>query len=114
MTLPIAPAWTEVMTSKVDSTSLSHFEVFSVGHAVIDWIMTVQRLGHASPASTLDYTTGLGDMFSMIVRDFVAWTCGREDMVPGDPKERLYAWIETAGWEQYAVERLAIHLDGAA
>ena len=110
----IDEAFAEVMTRRVGTSNLSHFEVFSIGHTVLNWGLTVQRLGHASPASTLDYTTGIQDLFGLVVRDFVAWTSGRTGMVPGDCRERFLAYLAAANWETHAIDGIPTRLQGQA
>lgn len=95
-------------------TTLTNFEVIELGAALLSWMLTVQRLGHASPASVLDYTknAALFDTPSpLIVRDFVAWTSGRKDAAPGC-EERLRGLVEDARLEDNAVANLSEILSG--
>ena len=85
------------LAAKYGETTLSNYEVFMLGQALVNWIGLVGRLGHASPASTLDYTTNPEAMTlgTLVLRDFVAWTSGRTDLVEGC-EERLREWAEAA------------------
>lgn len=62
------------------------------GQALEAWIAATSLLGHSRPGNTLDYmhdeTPGSADAF---VRDFVAWTSGRDKYAPGC-EERLREW----------------------
>lgn len=90
------------------ATTLTNAEVFGVGDALISWMGMVGQLGHASPASTLDYTRGpMDNVFAYVVRDFVAWTSGRTDTVPGDPEERLREWAAEARLGDEFAERIS-------
>lgn len=104
----------EVMSRKVGESNLSHYEVFAIGQTMLNWAQTVYRLGHASPASTLDYTQGAQDLFVLVVRDFVAWTCNRTDMVPGDVRERFESYLEAADWESHLVASIEDRLSEVA
>lgn len=106
-------AYCDVMARKFGISNMSNIEVLGIGSAVLNWAEAVHRLGHASPASTLDYTTTLNDLSALIVRDFVAWTCGRENTVPGDPRERLMALLEAADWQTVVAEKIGAKLSGA-
>lgn len=82
-----------------------------IGAAVLNSVCTTFHIGHASPGMTLDYLHSLdtlGDDESAaptIVRDFVAWTSGREDVVPG-ARDRLEQFIVASGWYREQVGRM--------
>jgi hypothetical protein len=104
------------LTDKYQQTTLTNYEVLELGAALLSWMLTVERLGHASPASVLDYT-GNTDMFDspspLIVRDFVAWTSGRKDVVPGC-EERLRSLVAATDLEKNAVLNMAHILTASA
>lgn len=82
-----------------------------IGAALWSWVAAVNRHGHASPASTLDYTTCVpGDLdasaATFIVRDFVAWTSGRKHLAPGC-EERLRSYVVRCGWQDQAESAMA-------
>lgn len=80
------------------SPTFSDSDLMAIGMVMLNIVASVQQHGHASPASTLDYLSGLDlldgneSAAGHIVRDFIAWTCGRTDMSPGCD-ERLKAYI---------------------
>jgi hypothetical protein len=92
------------LTEKYGATTLSNAEVFGIGESLLSWMSAVTRLGHSSPASTLDYTKdpwNVDSPFPLIVRDFVAWTSGREELAPGC-EERLRSLVECADLDRHA------------
>lgn len=92
------------LADNIPGANITYYEVLGIGSAVLSWVVMVGRLGHTSPASTLDYTGSIPDLSGLIVRDFVAWASGRTDKVPGDPSERMKELVAAAGWEQLLVE----------
>lgn len=104
----------EVMRRKYAESNMSNFEVLGIGAAVLSWVSTVGRLGHTSPASTLDYTGSIDDLSGLIVRDFVAWSSGRLNTVPGDPAVRLKQLIETGKWDDVQLAKINRFMRGAA
>lgn len=88
------------------AANVTNGELLEIGAALMGWVTMVGRLGHTSPASTLDYTGTLDSIPALIVRDFVAWTSGRTGTVPGDPEARLKQLVQAAGWERVIVDRL--------
>jgi hypothetical protein len=100
------------LEADIPGARLTHGEVYEIGAALLSWVAMVGRLGHTSPASTLDYTRELGSIPALIVRDFVAWTSGRTDKVPGEPSERLAELVAKAGWEPLLLASLNDSLAG--
>lgn len=89
-------------------TNLTNLEVFMVGEAVFNWLTAVTRLGHTSPGATLDYATHAAELGIgvLIVRDFVAWTSGRVDKVPGC-EERLRELAQNADLDGAAAKKVS-------
>lgn len=95
------------LTAQYGVTKLTNAEVYGIGEALLSWIGAVTQLGHASPEGTLDYTRGpMDNPCAYIVRDFVAWTSGRVDTVPGDPEERLREFVVEADLTAELAERI--------
>jgi len=92
----------------VAPTTVSNGDLMAIGMVLLNVVVAVERAGHASPASTLDYLSGLDlldgneSAAGHIVRDFIAWTCGRKDMAPGCD-ERLKTFTHASGWHMQAV-----------
>lgn len=101
------------LAEKYGDTTLSNYEVFMVGESVINWITAVVRLGHASPASTLDYATDVPTLGGLLVRDFVAWTSGHTSKVPGC-EERMREWAAAAELDAAAAVKISDLLPPAA
>lgn len=82
-----------------------------IGAAVLNSVCTTLHIGHTTPAETLDYLGSIDQLDGaesaapMIVRDFVAWTGRRQDIVP-DARERLEQFIVASGWYQQQVEQI--------
>lgn len=81
---------------EVDQVNVAREDVdrWLIGVTLLNWVTTVDQLGHGAPGATLDYVTSMkmtGEQTAapLIVRDFVAWTAGRLDMVPDGARERL-------------------------
>lgn len=85
------------LAERYGETTLTNLEVYGIGSAVVRTLGAVCRLGHSSPASLLDYLTdpGVLDTSALIVRDLVAWTAGRGDLVPGC-EDRLRGLVAAA------------------
>lgn len=68
------------------------------GEALTAWIAATALFGHTRPGNTLEYMpTPEPWTTKSFIRDFVAWTSGREAMAPGCA-ERLREWgMEEAG-----------------
>lgn len=103
------------MAAKYGHTTLSNFEVFALGDALLSWMGTVARLGHSSPGSVLDYTKGgfTTNLFAYVIRDFVAWTSGRVDLVP-DCEDRIRQYIAQADLDKHLANKGADVMGGAA
>lgn len=103
------------LTHKTDAAPMpTTTDLALLGAALWSWVAAVNRLGHANPGSTLDYTTGLTEDLDAsaadwIVRDFVAWTSGRKHLVPGC-EERLRSYVVRCGWQDRAVGEMATAL----
>jgi hypothetical protein len=114
-----SPAWFEAdsldLDAKYGSTTLSNTEVFMLGEALLVWLGTCIRLGHASPGSTLDYTTSPEHLSlgGLIVRDVIAWTSGRVELAPGC-EQRVRDLMEAADIEQHFADQVGQILGGAA
>jgi hypothetical protein len=62
------------------------------GEALAAWIASTALLGHTRPGNTLDYMpTPEPWSAQAFIRDFVAWTSGREQYAPGCA-DRLREW----------------------
>lgn len=103
------------LAAKYPGTDISNAEVFGLGIALLNSVGAVIRIGHASPASTLDYwgmVTGTSDA---MLRDYVAWTSGRKDtVVPDGSADRLRKIVQDSGWLRQQEESVAAKLGGAA
>lgn len=83
-----------------------------IGAALLNFAVATIRLGHVTPAETLDYTQWDGLFGSddsaapTIVRDFVAWTGRRQHLAPG-AEQRLRDWLDASGWIQHLLEDAA-------
>ena len=90
--------------------TVSDGDLMAIGTTLLNIVATVQRHGHASPGSTLDYMTGLDlldgeeSAAGHILRDFIAWTSGRKALSPGCD-DRLKAYVNQSGWAQQALDR---------
>lgn len=94
----------------------SDIDIYLIGKALLNWVATTVQVGHSSPGMTLDYVhldDSLGDESAapLIVRDFVAWTSGRQHLAEG-AEERLRRWIELSGYQFAAVQRVAALASG--
>lgn len=80
----------------------SEADIYLIGKALLNMVVVTVQLGHVSPGMSLDYIH-LNDIEEgesaapMIVRDFVAWTSGRQHLAEG-AEERLRAWIQQSGY----------------
>jgi hypothetical protein len=94
---------------------VSDGDLKAIGATVLNIVAAVQQLGHTSPASTLNYMTwvdaldGEESAASYILRDFIAWTCGRKEMSPGCD-DRLKAYVNQSGWAQRSSDSVAREL----
>jgi len=62
------------------------------GEALSAWIAATALLGHTKPGHTLEYMpTAEAWSAGAFIRDFVAWTSGRENLAPGCA-DRLREW----------------------
>lgn len=79
----------------------THHDLALIGAALLSHATNTIRLGHVTPAETLDYTGAVLDgedsAAPAIVRDFVAWTSRRQDVAPG-AEQRIRDWLEASGW----------------
>jgi hypothetical protein len=84
------------------------------GEALSNWIATTALFGHARPGNTLDYAHHIEEWTAeAFVRDFVAWTSGRERFAPGCA-DRLREWgMAEAGIRSGRIMQ-ELGLDGSA
>lgn len=84
--------------SNDDTVTMSRSEAVALaiaagrGEALAAWIATTALLGHSRPGSTLDYMPPPEPWSTQaFIRDFVAWTSGRDKYAPGCA-DRLREW----------------------
>lgn len=91
---------------------VSQAELAAIGGALLGAVSATIRAGHSTPAETLDYvsmldTLGPDDSAApVIVRDFIAWTGRRQDLVPG-AEARLRRLVQESGTLDALVDDLA-------
>lgn len=95
-------------------SDITDADLNAIGRALLNTVSAVIQLGHASPASLLDYLDAIhpnmeGHFAPLIVKDFVAWTSGR---ISESPKceERLTEFVKQSGWYRDVVNSIGQRL----
>ena len=91
------------MTAVAATTTVSDGDLMAIGATLLNVVVTVRQLQHASPASSLDYMTSLDSDAGHIVRDFIAWTSGRKGLAPGC-EDRLIGYVDQSGWTRHRMD----------
>lgn len=105
------PTLPSLLDAVSPQTDVRYADLALIGAAILTTVTTVQRMGWASPGSSLDYTNGLRDPHDLIVRDFIAWTSGRRSLAAGCD-ERLLAYVEQSGWTHHLLGQVDLFLTG--
>lgn len=106
-----APGLPSLLDAVSPQTDIRYADLALIGAAILTTVVTVQRMGWASPGSSLDYTNGLREPHDLIVRDFIAWTSGRRSLA-ADCDERLLAYVEQSGWTDHLLGQVDLFLRG--
>jgi hypothetical protein len=91
------------LTDKVSPrTTITYDDLALIGAGLLSTVSIVERLGWASPGSSLDYIHTQNDPHTMIVRDFIVWTSHRKSLAEGC-EERLRNLVRESGWTNHIV-----------
>lgn len=96
----------EMAHRKVGETQWSALELYALGEQLVSLVAVVEKLGHFSPAGSLDYMHPSGVIWNDYLLDFVAWTSGRVHKSPGCEK-RLREHNEESGWRKHKDDQMA-------
>lgn len=86
-------------------STLTTGDLASIGGAFLASVVACNRVGHTSPAGTLDYMGGSDEGAPAVVRDYIDWVSGR-DLYPG-AADRLRELVELTGYTDLIVDRVA-------